>query len=141
MVLKTGNGIIQTGNGIISPISCPLIKNLLLQKVFNFYKGVQNWCWKEEMDLSKQGKELFLLFPDHWSNNFFYKMFLNFINEVKAELENRKKNYPNRKWNYFFFFLTFDFKTSFTKWFQLLPTSLALVLKTRNRIISLCFCP
>ena len=83
MVLKTGNGIIQTGNGIISPISWPLIKKLILQKVSNFYNGVQNWCWKEEM-------ELFLLFPDHWSNNFFYKMFLNFINEVKAEFENRK---------------------------------------------------
>ena len=89
-MLKRGNGIIQTGNGIISPISWPLIKKLILQKVSNFYNGVQNWCWKEEMDLSKQEMELFLLFPDHWSNNFFYKMFLNFINEVKAEFENRK---------------------------------------------------
>ena len=43
-----GNRIIQTGNGIISPISWPLIKKLLLQKVANFYNGVQNWCWKEE---------------------------------------------------------------------------------------------
>ena len=74
MVFKTGNGIIQTGNGIISPISWPLIKKLILQKVSNFYNGVQNWCWKEEMDLSKQEMELFLLFPDHWSNNFFYKI-------------------------------------------------------------------
>ena len=90
MVLKTGNGIIQTGNGIISPISWPLLKKLRLQKVSNFYNGVQNWCWKEEIDLSKQGMELFLLFPDHWSNNFFYKMFLHFINKVKAEFENRK---------------------------------------------------
>ena len=60
------------------------------QKVSNFYNGVKNWCWKEEMELSKQEMELFLLFPDHWSNNFFYKMFLNFINEVKAGFENRK---------------------------------------------------
>ena len=57
LVLKTGNGIIQTGNGIISPISWPLIKKLILQKVSNFYNGVQNWCWKEEMDLSKQEME------------------------------------------------------------------------------------
>ena len=53
----------------------------------NFYNWVQNWCWKEEMDSSKQEMELVLLFPDRWSNNFFYKMFLNFISEVKAELE------------------------------------------------------
>ena len=90
MVLKTGNGIIQTGNGIISPIYCSMIKKLLLQKVSNFYNGVQNWCWKEEMELSKQEVELFLLFPNHWSNNFFYKIFLNFINEVKADFESGK---------------------------------------------------
>ena len=65
MVFKTGNGIIQTGNGIISPISWPLIKKLILQKVSNFYNGVQNWCWKEDMELSKQEMELFLLFPDY----------------------------------------------------------------------------
>ena len=117
MVLKTGNGIIQTGNGIISPISWPLIKKLILQKVSNFYNGVQNWCWKEEMNLSKQEMELFLLFTDHWSKNFFYKMFLNFINEFKAGFENRKWNYPNREWNYFSYFLTSDQKTSFTKCF------------------------
>ena len=65
--------------------------------VCNFYQWVQNWFWKQEielskqeMELSKQEIELYLLFPDHWSNNFFYKMFLNFINEVKAEFENRK---------------------------------------------------
>ena len=62
MVFKTGNGIIQTGNGIISPISWPLIKKLILQKVSNFYNGVQNWCWKEEMDWCKQDMELYLLY-------------------------------------------------------------------------------
>ena len=36
-------------------------------------------------------------------------MFLNFINEFKAAFGNRKLNYPNRKWNYFSYFLTFDF--------------------------------
>ena len=65
-------------------------KKTSFKKGSNFYNGVQNWCWKEKMDLSKQEMELFLLFPDHWSNNFFYKMFLNFINEVKAGFENRK---------------------------------------------------
>ena len=88
-ITQKGNGIIQTGNGIISLISWPLIKILILQNVSNFYSGVQNWCWKEEMELSKQEMELYLLFPDHWSNNFFYKMFLDFINEVKSGLENR----------------------------------------------------
>ena len=39
-VLKTGNGIIQTGYGIISPISWPLIKKLLLQNVSKFYQQV-----------------------------------------------------------------------------------------------------
>ena len=35
LIFKTGNRIIQTGNGIISPTSRPLIKKLLLQKVFH----------------------------------------------------------------------------------------------------------
>ena len=51
-------------------------------------------AWKQEMELSKQEMELFLLFPNLKSKNFFYKMFLNFFNEFKAGLE-------NRKWNYF----------------------------------------
>ena len=57
--------VLKTWNGIISPISWPLIKKLLLQKVANFYNGVQNWCWKEEIELSKHEMELFILFPDH----------------------------------------------------------------------------
>ena len=56
-------------------------------------------------------------FPDLRLKNFFYKMFLNFINEFKAGFEIRKWNYPNRKWNYFSYFLTSDQKTSFTKCF------------------------
>ena len=42
------------------------------------------------MELSKQEMELFLLFPDLRLKNFFYEMFLNFINEFKAGFENRK---------------------------------------------------
>ena len=38
------------------------------------------------MELSKQEMELFLLYPDLWSKNFFYEMFLNFINESTAGL-------------------------------------------------------
>ena len=41
------------------------------------------------MELSKQEMELFLLFPDLRLKNFFYKMFLNFINEFKGGFENR----------------------------------------------------
>ena len=69
------------------------------------------------MELSKQEMELFLLLSDLRSKNFFYKMFLNFINEFKAGFENRKWNYPNRKWFYFSYFLTSDQKASFTKCF------------------------
>ena len=87
------------------------------------------------MELSKQEMELFLLFPDLRLKNFFYKMFLNFTNEFKTGFENRKLNYPNRKWNYFSYFLTFDQKTSFTKYFKILSMSLKLVLKTGNGII------
>ena len=56
------NGIIHSGNGIIQS------GNGIIQT----------------------GNGIISLIPDHWSNNFFYKMFLNFINEVKAEFENRK---------------------------------------------------
>ena len=42
------------------------------------------------MELSKQEMELFLFFPDQWSNNFFYIMFLNFISDFKAGFEIRK---------------------------------------------------
>ena len=66
------------------------------------------------MELSKQEMELFLLFPDLRLKNFFYEMFLNFISEFKPGFENRKWIYPNRKWNFFFYFLTSDQKTSFT---------------------------
>jgi len=78
--------------------------------------------------------EIFI-FPDLWSKNFFYKMFLTFTNKSKTGFENRKLNYPNRKWNYFSYFLTFDQKTSFTKYFKILSMSLKLVLKTGNGII------
>ena len=60
------------------------------------------------MELSKQEMELFLLFPDLQSKNFFYKMFLILTNESRTGFENRKWKYPNRKWNYFFYFLTSD---------------------------------
>ena len=40
-----------------------------------FKTGFENRKW-----LSKQEMELFLLFPDLRLKNFFYKMFLNFIN-------------------------------------------------------------
>ena len=36
------------------------------------------------MESSKQEMELFLLFPDLWSKNFFYKMFLTFTKESKT---------------------------------------------------------
>ena len=71
--------------------------------------------------------EIFI-FPDLWSKSFFYKMFLTFTNKSKTGFENRKLNY-------FSYFLTFDQKTSFTKYFKILSMSLKLVLKTGNGII------
>ena len=50
-----------------------------------FYQWVQNWFWKQEL-------ELFLLLPDLRSKNFFYKMFLTFTNESKTGFENRIEN-------------------------------------------------
>ena len=54
------------------------------------------------MELSKQDMELFLLFPALRSKNFFYKMFLDFINKYEAGFENSKCNefktgFENRK--------------------------------------------
>ena len=62
-------------------------------------------------------------------------MFLTFTNEFKTGFENRKWNYPNRKWNYFSYFLTFDQKTSFTKYFSFDPKVLKLIFKTGNGFI------
>ena len=45
---------------------------------------------KQEIDLSKQEMELFLLLPDLQSKNFFYITFLTFQNESKTGFENRK---------------------------------------------------
>ena len=78
------------GATLVSPTSWPPIKKLLLQKVSNFYKRIQNLFWKQEIELSKQEMELFLLLPDLQSKNFFYKKFLTFQNESKTGFENRK---------------------------------------------------
>ena len=84
---------------------------------FKFLPTSLKLVLKQEMELSKQEMELFLLFPDLLSKNFFNKMFLAFTNEFKTGFGNRKWNYPNRKWNYFSYFLTSDQKTSLTKCF------------------------
>ena len=52
---------------------------------------------KQEIELSKQEMELFLLLPDLQSKNFFYKKFLTFKNKSKTGFENRKWNFSNRK--------------------------------------------
>ena len=87
--------------------SWPSIEKLLIQNVSNFYQQVQKWFWKQEIELSKQEMkwskqemELFLLFPDFWSKNFLYKMFLTFKNNTKTCFENIIWNYFNRKRNF-----------------------------------------
>ena len=92
-------------NGIIFPIPRSRIKRLIF--IHQFYWGVKFQFYKQEM-------ELFLLFPDLWSKNLFYKKLLTFTMESKTGVEKRKRNYPNRKWNYFSYFLTTDLTTSFT---------------------------
>ena len=96
MNFKTGNRIIQTGNGIIYPIFRPLIKKLLLQSVSHFYRGLQNWFLKQEMELFKQEMELFLPLSGRWSKNYFYKNFLISTKEFKIDFQNRKRNYLNK---------------------------------------------
>ena len=64
-------------------------------------------------------------------------MFLTYTNESKTGFGNRKWNYPNRKWNYFSYFLSSNQKTSFTKCFQLLITSLKSVLKQERELFLL----
>ena len=67
------------------------------------------------MDLSKQEMELFLQHLQLQPKNFFYKMFLtfNFNHWVQNQFENKKWIYPNRKWNYFPYFLISDEKNFF----------------------------
>ena len=101
LIFKTGNGIIQTGNGIIYPIFRPLIKKLLLQSVSHFYRGLQNWFLKQEMELFKQEMELFLPLLGLWSKNFFYNILSILTKEFKIGFKNRKWNYKNSEWIYF----------------------------------------
>ena len=77
----------QTGNGIISPISWPLIKKLILQKVSNFYNGVQNWCWKEEMDLSNRKWNCFSYFLTTDQTTSFTKCFWILSTRLKLDLK------------------------------------------------------
>ena len=68
------------------------MKKIVLQNVYHFYQGVQNWFSKQEMELSKQEMELFkqemelfYLLPGLWLKNFFYKMFLIFTEVFKID--------------------------------------------------------
>ena len=80
------------------------------------------------MELSKQEMELFLLFPDLESKNFFYKNFLDFTIGFKAVFLNSKWNYQNRKPYFFLLFPALRLKNFFYKMF------LTLVLKKGNGI-------
>ena len=56
------------------------------------------------MELSKQEMELFLLFPDLWSKNFFYKKFLTFTMESKTGVENRLMELSKQEMELFLLF-------------------------------------
>ena len=80
--------IFKTGNGFVSPTSRPRIKKILLQHILRINQGVQIWFLKQETELSKSEFELFLLLPG-LKSNFFYNMFLIFINKFKIDYQNR----------------------------------------------------
>ena len=103
-------------------------------KIFSFLAWFQNWFSKQETELSKQEKELFISLPGLWSKNFFYKMFHIFPKEFKIDIQKRKWNYLNRKWNYFSHFQAFDQKTTFTKIFSFPPMSSKLIFKTKTEL-------
>ena len=69
------------------------------------------------MEISKQEMELFIPFPGLRSKNFFYKMFLIFTQEFKRDIQNRKQNYSNMKWNHLSHFQASDKKNFFFKMF------------------------
>ena len=54
--------------------------------------------------------ELFLPHPGLWSENFFYKMFLNWSKGLRNNFQNRKGNYQNRKFDNFSHFQASDKK-------------------------------
>merc|ERR1712105_81613 len=62
-------------------------------------------------------------------------MFLISSKGFKIDFQNRKRNFANRKWNYFSHFQTSDQKTSFTKCFSFVPRVSKSIFKTGNRII------
>ena len=101
-----------------------------LQNVFHLIQGVQNYFSKQEMELSKQEVELFLLIKKLILQNVFH-LFQGFQNKFL----NRKWNYPNRKGNYFSYFQVFDQKTSFAKCLSFVPSGSKLIFKTENGII------
>jgi hypothetical protein len=90
---------------------------------------------KQEMELSKQEMELFLPFPVIGSKNFLNKSIPIWYNDSNMVFRNRKRNYLNRKWNYFSPFRSSDQKTSLTKVFSFGPTIPKWFSETGNGII------
>jgi hypothetical protein len=67
------------------------------------------------MKLSELEMELFLPFSVIRSKNFFNESIPIWSNDSKMVFRNRKRNYINRKWNYFSPFQSSDQKSSLTK--------------------------
>ena len=109
-VTKKGNGIIQTGNGIIAPPSRPLIKNLLLQNVFNFFTKEFKIDFQNRGGILQAEKGIIPSTSMPLIKNFFYNMFLHFTKSLKIKFQSMKRNYLNRKWNYFSHFQALDEK-------------------------------
>ena len=85
------------------------------KKISHSVQRFQNGFHKQEMELSKQGMELFLPFSVIVSKNFFYKRSLIWSNHSKIVFRNRKWNHLNRKWNHFSLLQALDQNTSLTK--------------------------
>ena len=110
-------------------------KKLLLQHCLHINQGIQNWSFKQEMELLKQDMKLFLPPTGLWAKNFLYNIFSIFTKEFKIDFQNRKWNYSKRKWDYFCHFQSSDRKTSLTKIFLFPPRSSKLIFKTGIGII------
>ena len=67
--------------------------------------------------------------------SFFFNIFFTLSKEFKIDFQNGKRNYPNRKWNYFSHFRASDQKTSFITSSPYLSRNSKLVFKTGNGII------
>ena len=102
---------------IIFATSRPLIEKFLLQNVSQLIQGVQI-NFQNRNGIIQTGNGILSPFPGLGWKIFFYKMILIHSKGFKIDIQNRKCNYPNRRWNHFPNFEASDQKISFAKCFS-----------------------